>query len=116
MNQNGTIQENELDSLSDHVPNLPDMLDLIAEQVDRVATTRITMDESSTETSTLVAEIMVSVCFFYLLISINHKYVEEKRDYFLYSTIVLKRFFLISFYKMLLIYFQPLFGLIRNKL
>ena len=64
MNQNDTIQENELDSLSDHVPNLPYKLDFLGEQGDRVATTRITMDESSTETSTLVAEIMVSVCFF----------------------------------------------------
>ena len=66
MNQNDTIQENELDSLSDDVPkeNLPDMLDFIAEQGDRVATTHITMDESSTEASTLLPEIIVSVCLF----------------------------------------------------
>ena len=66
MNQNDTIQENELDSLSDDVPkeNLPDMLDFIAEQGDRVALTCITMDESSTETSTLLPEIIVSVCLF----------------------------------------------------
>ena len=64
MNQNNTIQENGLNNLRHDVPNLPDKLDFIAEQGDRVATTHITMDESSTETSTLLPEIIVSVCLF----------------------------------------------------
>ena len=100
MNQNGTIQEKELDSLSDDVPkeNLPDMFDFIAEQGDRVATTCIIIGESSTE-------IMVTVCSF--IVSIYPIDSWRKKGTIFFIRLVFKRFFFsISFYKMLLMHFQ----------